>query len=48
VLLGEYASTGADRLLVLFAGGRVYAWRGELLEEGTYDVLPSGKATLQE
>lgn len=45
-LLAEYAAPGAARLVVLLAQGRAHAWRGEALEEGMVDVLPSGRATL--
>ncbi len=45
-LLAEYAAPGASRLVVVLAQGRAHAWRGEALDEGMYDVLPSGRATL--
>jgi hypothetical protein len=46
VLLAEYASTGTARLVVVVAHGKPRAWKGELLEAGTYDVLPGGRDTL--
>jgi hypothetical protein len=45
-IVAEYASAG-ERLLVVSGGGTPRAWRGNVLEEGTYDVLPSGKSTLE-
>jgi hypothetical protein len=46
VVLGEYAATGADRIVVFASPGRTRSFRGTLLESGTYDVLPGGKSTL--
>jgi hypothetical protein len=45
-IVGEYAS-GGERMIVVAGGGTTRAWRGRALEDGTYDVLPSGKSTLQ-
>ncbi len=44
-IVAEYAS-GIERLLVVAGAGPARAWSGYALEEGTYDVLPAGKATL--
>jgi hypothetical protein len=38
-LVVEYAS-GGERLLVLVAAGKPRGYRGHVLEEGTYDLLP--------
>ncbi|MBX3228173.1 MAG: hypothetical protein KIT84_26890 [Labilithrix sp.] len=47
VLVAEYASAGAERLLVLKSNsGDVRAYRGLELEEGTYEVIASGESTL--
>jgi hypothetical protein len=46
VIVAEYAASGPERLLVITGGGSARVWRGELLERGMYDVLPSGSATL--
>jgi hypothetical protein len=46
VIFAEYATAGIERLLVLVSGGHARAWRGAVLDEGTYDVLPGGKSTL--
>ena len=47
VTVAEYASAGADRLLVLKAtNGTVRAYRGLELEAGTYEVIASGDSTL--
>ncbi len=48
VIVAEYTSAAGETLLVLATslvssgGGATRAWRGQKLEEGTYDVLPSG------
>jgi hypothetical protein len=48
VIVAEYASAGAERLLVLKGNaGVVRAYRGVELEEGSFEVIPSGKSTLQ-
>lgn len=47
VTVAEYASAGADRLLVLKSNnGSVRAYRGLELEESTYEVIASGDTTL--
>lgn len=47
VVLAEYASVGADRL-VLVKGDAARAFRGVELDEGTYEVIASGDGTLDE
>jgi hypothetical protein len=47
VIVAEYSAAAGDRILVVIGGGRAHAWRGQRLEPGMYDVLPSGKATLE-
>ena len=48
VIVAEYASAGAERLLVLKANsGDVHAYRGVELEEGSFEVIASGAATLE-
>jgi hypothetical protein len=44
-IVAEYAS-GRQRMIVVVGSGKARAWTGEALEEGTYEILPSGKATL--
>lgn len=47
VVLAEYASAGAERLLVMRStSGTSHAYRGEELEVSAYEVIPSGKSTL--
>ena len=47
VVLAEYASAGAERLLVMRStSGVSHAYRGEELEVSAYEVIPSGKSTL--
>lgn len=46
VIVAEYASSGFERLVVVTGAGAARAWAGSVLEEGMYEVLPSGKATL--
>jgi len=48
VIVAEYSAAAGDRILVVVGGGSARAWRGRRLEPGMYDVLPSGKATLDE
>jgi hypothetical protein len=48
VIVAEYTSQGFDRLLVITGAGTARAWAGSALEEGMYDVLPSGRSTLDE
>jgi hypothetical protein len=45
-VVGEYAGSGAERMLILVGTRASLAWRGVSLTEGQYDVLPGGKATL--
>lgn len=45
-IVAEYTGSTGEALLVIApsqAGGSPRAWRGALLEEGTYDVLPNGE-----
>jgi hypothetical protein len=47
VIVAEYASAGAERLLVLKANtGTVRAYRGMELEESSFEVIASGASTL--
>lgn len=47
VVAAEYASAGAERLLVLKANsGVVRAYRGFELDEGAFEVVPSGETTM--
>jgi hypothetical protein len=47
VVVAEYTSAGAERLLVLKANsGVVRAYRGLELEEGSFEVIASGESTL--
>jgi hypothetical protein len=45
-ILGEYVALGVKRLVVLAGSASARAWHGVALAEGDYDVLPSGKSTL--
>jgi hypothetical protein len=45
-IVAEYEAGGGERLLVV-VGAQTRAWRGAALEPGMYDVLPSGKSTLE-
>ena len=49
VIIAEYASAGADRLLVVKSttGQGARAWRGLELEPSSYEVIASGKKTLE-
>lgn len=48
VIVAEYASAGAERLLVLKANtGAFRAYRGLELEESSFEVIASGDATLE-
>lgn len=48
VVVAEYASTGAERLLVLKGNaGVVRAYRGLELDRGSYEVIASGDTTLE-
>ncbi len=49
VVLAEYASAGAERLLVMRStSGASRAFRGVELEASMYEVIPSGRTTLDE
>ncbi len=48
VVVAEYKSLPGERLLVIVGSKAARAWRGMLLEPGMYDVLASGKSTLEE
>jgi len=47
-IVAEYTGAAADRLLVVAGRDLTLAWRGVLLREGEYDVLPGGKRTLED
>jgi hypothetical protein len=48
VLIAEYASTGSERLLLLKATtGTTRAYRGHELEPHAFEVIASGRATLE-
>ena len=47
VVLAEYASAGAERLVVLKGNAGVRAFHGLELEASSYEVIPSGSATLE-
>jgi hypothetical protein len=48
VIVAEYVSAGAERLLVLKANtGDVRAYRGLELEPGSFEVIASGESTLE-
>jgi hypothetical protein len=48
VLVAEYSSAGAERLIVMKGNsGRVHAYRGLELEEGSFEVIASGATTLE-
>jgi hypothetical protein len=46
-IVGEYAGSGFERIVVVIGSDGSLAWRGVSLSEGQYDVLPGGQATLQ-
>lgn len=47
VVVAEYTSPGAERILTLKANsGAAFCYRGIELEEGMFEVIPSGDATL--
>jgi hypothetical protein len=48
VIVAEYRGKTGDQLLIVAGGGNARAWLGRRLEPGMYDVLPSGKSTLNE
>ena len=41
-IMGEYAGSGLERIVMLVGTGASLAWRGVTLTEGEYDVLPGG------
>ena len=43
-IMGEYAGSGLERIVMLVGTGASLAWRGVTLTEGEYDVLPGGHA----
>ncbi len=45
VIVAEYTA-GSEWLVVISGSGTSHAFRGASLEEGMYEVIPSGKATL--
>jgi hypothetical protein len=47
LIFAEYGSLGGDRIVVL-CGTKPTAFRGTVLESGTYTILPSGKSTLED
>jgi hypothetical protein len=47
-VLAEYASSGADQLLLILCEGGLRAWRGTSLDAGMYEVIPSGSSTLDD
>lgn len=48
VVIAEYSSAGAERLLVLKGtSGVVRAYRGEELADGSFEVIASGDSTLE-
>ena len=49
VVLAEYSSAGSERLLVMrSASGASHAFRGVELEPSSYEVIASGRSTLDE
>ena len=49
LVLAEYSSAGSERLLVLkSSSGTSFAYRGEELEPSSYEVIASGRSTLDE
>jgi hypothetical protein len=44
-IVAEYAGPAAERLVVVAGSDATLAWRGVLLGEGEYDVLPGSKET---
>lgn len=47
VIFAEYTGVGDSRLIVLSGDGACHAYLGQSLLAGSYDVLPSGKSTLE-
>ena len=49
VVLAEYASAGSERLLVMRgSAGTSHAFRGVELEASSYEVIASGRSTLDD
>ena len=46
LIFAEYTGVGDSRLIVLSGDGACHAYLGQSLLAGSYDVLPSGKSTL--
>jgi hypothetical protein len=44
-IVAEYTGPGADRILVLAGTEKLLAWKGVLLGDGEYDVLPGTDTT---
>lgn len=47
VIFAEYTGVGDSRLIVLSGDGACHAYLGQSMLAGSYDVLPSGKSTLE-
>jgi hypothetical protein len=45
VILAEYKAATGDRLVVVIGSEGARAWRGRVLEDGTYDLLPGSPPT---
>ncbi len=48
VVVAEYKSLPGTKLLVMVGPGGTRAWHGMSLEHGMYDVIASGKSTLED
>jgi hypothetical protein len=48
VIFAEYTGAGDARLVVLSGDGACHAYLGQSLLAGSFDVLPSGKSTLED
>jgi hypothetical protein len=48
VIVAEYGSPGAERLVVVTGSGATRVWAGTALEDGMFEVLPSGASTLEQ
>jgi hypothetical protein len=46
-IFAEYTALGGERIIVV-TGSTIAAYRGQILDSGTYTILPSGKSTLDE
>lgn len=46
-VLAEYRAAGPERLVVVTGGGETRAYRGVVLEEGMYEIIASGRSTLE-